>query len=670
MGDGTTDDDSDSAIDDGCPSMLYAYDPVNRLISQTDALGNVWEYDYDEAGRLDTRTDPKSQATAYAYNLRNQLTAIDYPVGTTDVTFDYDDLGNRTEMVDATGTTTYDYDALDRLETVTFPGSRTVGYTYDAVGNRASVTYAGGSDSVDYAYDEAGNLVSVTDWDSDETTYDYDDAGLLEHANLPNGVVGTYSYDDADRLTGIHWVKGANTLAYVDYTLDDAGNRTQRVDGLGTHTYAYDDLYRLTSVTYPGPDDVDYTYDAVGNRLTLVDSNGTTDYDYDGADRLTSVDPPSASPVTYTWDDNGNLTARGSDSFAWDAEDRMTSATVSSLTTTFAYNGDGLRDSLTVNSNTTTFTWDVNTSIPQVLDDEDFRYVYGLGRIAQVGADTHYYLTDGLGSTMALTDDTGAVVNTYAYDVFGAERASTGSQANAFTFAGEQVDASTGLQYLRARFYDTETGRFSGRDSFSGMALDPVSLNRYIYVVNSPTLLTDPLGLCGISFSVDNAKDCAKGAVKEVKHVANRAANTVAKTVDKGFDCLTDISCSSAFSRKLDVLALGLSSARAFITNGFTIAGCVAGALPGCLLGKFAGELVTAPTLGFVSNVLSVGSTVVSCVGSFLGNPKEGGGFTSHNAMSCGASIAITALGAFPEANVDAGAALWQYCRDDRRCPD
>ena len=46
----------------------------------------------------------------------------------------------------------------------------------------------------------------------------------------------------------------------------------------------------------------------------------------------------------------------------------------------------------------------VNTSIPQVLDDEAFHYVYGLGRIAQASADTHYYLTDGLGSTMALGD--------------------------------------------------------------------------------------------------------------------------------------------------------------------------------------------------------------------------------------------------------------------------
>jgi uncharacterized protein RhaS with RHS repeats len=90
------------------------------------------------------------------------------------------------------------------------------------------------------------------------------------------------------------------------------------------------------------------------------------------------------------------------------------------------------------------------------LDDEDFSYIYGLGRIAQVGGggSTHYYLPDALGSTMALIDASGAVVNTYNYDVFGAVRSSTGSQPNVFTFTGEQVDESTGLEYLRARYYD------------------------------------------------------------------------------------------------------------------------------------------------------------------------------------------------------------------------
>jgi RHS repeat-associated protein len=233
----------------------------------------------------------------------------------------------------------------------------------------------------------------------------------------------------------------------------------------------------------------------VGNRKTMVTAAGTTQYAYDAADRLTSVTPPGQGAVSYGWDDNSNLTARGSGDFDWDAEDRLTSATVSSVTTTFTYNGDGLRDSLTTGGNTTTFTWDVNRSIPQVLDDEDFRYVYGIGRIAQVGASTHYYLSDGLGSTMALTHEDGDVVNDYDYDVFGALRDSSGSQDNDFTFAGEQVDGSTGLQYLRARYYDMATGRLVSKDTWGGCSLRPGSQHPFTYAINNPIEFKDPSGL-------------------------------------------------------------------------------------------------------------------------------------------------------------------------------
>jgi RHS repeat-associated protein len=188
---------------------------------------------------------------------------------------------------------------------------------------------------------------------------------------------------------------------------------------------------------------------------------------------------------------------------SWDAEDRLTSATVNSVTTTFASNGSFPgRTRLPATGGDTAFIWvaeslmrHVDRSIPQVLDDEDFRYVYGIGRIAQVsGSATHYYLTDGLGSTMALTDADGDVVNDYDYDVFGALRDSSGSQGNDFTFPGEQVDGSTGLQYLRARYYDLATGRFISRDARPGLKWLPQSTNRYVYGTNRPVVLVDPSG--------------------------------------------------------------------------------------------------------------------------------------------------------------------------------
>ncbi len=134
----------------------------------------------------------------------------------------------------------------------------------------------------------------------------------------------------------------------------------------------------------------------------------------------------------------------------------MVSATVNSVTTTFAYRGDGLRDSRTVGGNTTTFTWDIAGGLPVVLDDGN-QYVYGAGLTAQTqSGNWYFYLADGLGSTMAVVNASGVVQDSYTYDVYGVPT-KTGSLANEFDFAGQQTDG-TGLQYLRARYYDPATG--------------------------------------------------------------------------------------------------------------------------------------------------------------------------------------------------------------------
>ncbi len=111
-------------------------------------------------------------------------------------------------------------------------------------------------------------------------------------------------------------------------------------------------------------------------------------------------------------------------------------------------------------------------------------------------SESSYYLTDGLGSTMATVDSDGDVVNEYTYDVFGATRSESGAQDNEFQFAGQQVDGSTGLQYLRARYYDMETGRFISRDP---ILVEPgVVTSPYAYASGNPVNLTDPAGLCSL----------------------------------------------------------------------------------------------------------------------------------------------------------------------------
>jgi RHS repeat-associated protein len=158
----------------------------------------------------------------------------------------------------------------------------------------------------------------------------------------------------------------------------------------------------------------------------------------------------------------------------------------------YAYNGDSLRASHTAGGTTTGYVWDVGSSLPVILQEtageQTTYYVYGLDLIASVtGGTPTYYLTDGLGSTTELADNSGDVSDTYTYDAFGSIRTHTGTSANEFTFTGEQMDG-TGLQYLRARYYDPAIGRFITQDPLA-------SIQRYAYVGSNPLRFTDPLGL-------------------------------------------------------------------------------------------------------------------------------------------------------------------------------
>ncbi|MEX2392245.1 MAG: RHS repeat-associated core domain-containing protein [Dehalococcoidia bacterium] len=488
-GDGD-DDDSDTIADDGCPSTVYSYDELDRLISTIDALGREATYDYDDASNLRERVDSRGLITEYTPDELNRLDLIEYwdethANMTGSVNYDYDDVGNRIEMVDSTGTTTYLPDPLNRLESATFPGSVTVSYEYDEVGDRTKITYPS-TDEVDYTYDEGHRMETVTDWLSNQTSYTYDDAGRLDLAELPNGVETDYVYDIANRLTDLtNTGPGPTTIADYHYELDAAGNRTEMTDLAGTHEYVYDALYRLTEVTYPDPETDAYTYDPNGNRLT----KDSDDYTYDAADQLLDLES-----VSFEYDNNGNQIEKGADTFSYDHENRLIEAVTGADTSTSEYNGDGMRMSLTVDDGsptTTDYVWDVNRPLPVILDDGTNQYVYGLSLIAAVdGSDSEtYFVYDGLGSVTALTDDAGATTDTYTYDVFGEVRSHIGSSPNYWQFTGEQSDADSRLQYLRARFYDQATGRFVGRD--------PLTIgNRYSYVMNNPVNLVDPSGLC------------------------------------------------------------------------------------------------------------------------------------------------------------------------------
>jgi RHS repeat-associated protein len=258
-----------------------------------------------------------------------------------------------------------------------------------------------------------------------------------------------------------------------------------------TITYEYDPLYRLTSATYSSGPEYEYTYDAVGNRQTMDSPDGEVSYTYDAANRLTSV-----GGVTYTWDDNGNLTSDGVRSYSYDHANRLTQVTQGAQTTQFAYNGDGVRTSKTVSGDTTQYILDLAATLPVVVSDTEAVYLYGLDIIAQQQAERQYYFHDGLGSVRQMLDSTGEVQTSYAYDPFGVPVVA-GDSSNPYQFTGEAWDEEVELLYLRARYYQPETGRFITKDPWLGLMARPATLNAYVYVTNDPVNNVDPRGLDG-----------------------------------------------------------------------------------------------------------------------------------------------------------------------------
>jgi len=105
-----------------------------------------------------------------------------------------------------------------------------------------------------------------------------------------------------------------------------------------------------------------------------------------------------------------------------------------------------------------------------------------------------YFMTDALGSVRQLTDASGAVTYTRAYDPYGTVTTADGSSASTYGFTGEYT--SNNLVYLRARQYAPGMGRFLTRDTWAGNANSPMSFNRWNYTDSNPINHSDPSGHC------------------------------------------------------------------------------------------------------------------------------------------------------------------------------
>lgn len=471
-------------------ATTYGRDLAGLITSVTDPLNRVTRYEHDGAGNVTRKTDALDRVTTYSYDGAGALTAIDYSdEGTPDATFGYDAAGRRTSSTDGTGSSSYGYDDLGRMVRATDGAGKTTRYAYDLADQQTALTYPNAK-TVSRAFDPTGRMESITDWLGNTTTFGYDaDSNMTSKTfAAPTGNRDEYAHDSEGRLLSVTMKRGADTLASLSYTRDAAGQLAtvtqQGLPGPGTESFGYDLLNRLTQAGNQS-----FGYDGAGNPTNggskvFDDANQLTSspeasYEYNAVGERIKTTPPTGSATAYDYDQQGNLSRVARDGDAAIGYD---------------YDANGLRTGKTRSGATSGYSWDRSSGLPSMLADGDQHFVHGpdgvpLEQISSTGEVQNFH-HDQLGSTRILTDSSGQPTGLLSYDAWGNSSGSSGAASARLGYAGQYLDEHTGLQYLRARDYDSRTQQFTTRDPLEAQSRDP-----YSYAGNDPANYTDPAGL-------------------------------------------------------------------------------------------------------------------------------------------------------------------------------
>ena len=339
------------------------------------------------------------------------------------------------------------------------------------------------------------------------------------------------------------------------FTYDNLGRKISATNESGTATYEYDDFGRLTKETDITGAVKEYTYDAYGNRTrsdfsSATGENHQTFYQYNANNQLvqeqryegTSIENGMPYTYSYTYDENGNQRYRtvqaasnykewgnegiglsllgeaigqydnaAVEMYSYNGFGQMTQAVVDGTTAAYAYNPDGLRISKTVNGETTKHILDGSNVVADIKGGAISKYNRGRGLISiEQGGNKGYYTFNGHGDVIGIVDGNGSLTNKTQFYAYGGEiyQESTAFN-NPFGYAGEYTDVESGNIYLRARYYDPNTGRFVSEDPIKDGA------NWYAYCGNNPVMMVDPWGLANYIYYTDSDQKKAANATKE-----------------------------------------------------------------------------------------------------------------------------------------------------------
>ncbi|HVS66652.1 MAG TPA: DUF6531 domain-containing protein, partial [Thermoanaerobaculia bacterium] len=303
----------------------FAYDPLDRLVERTDAVGKTSTFQYDRVGNVIAEIDESLERTEHDYDARDRrietrelLTRVTQPARTTRRSWSYDRVGNLVEEVLPNGNVVeHAYDALDRLVASEDSLGLVVERRYDARGNVVEETDARGNTTVQ-VYDELDRVVEVRRPENRIERIGWDVAGNRVSLIDPLGRETRYEYDRLDRLvvtrlprvgTGLGGA-GPEAALQESSTFDLAGNRLTATDARGhTTTFEYDALDRLVRRIAPPPLSYEtaFRYDAVGNVVEGVDGRGIAELSrYDEENRRTQLVRDGVVLEQVAYDPTGN----------------------------------------------------------------------------------------------------------------------------------------------------------------------------------------------------------------------------------------------------------------------------------------------------------------------------------------------------------------------------
>jgi len=495
-------------------------DGLGRTIAVADPLGNVKQVAYDVNDRVSQATDPRGKVISYGYDNDGNTLSVTMP-GSRVIGYAWDNAGHLTTRTDALNQNeSYTYDTLGNVQTVQDRNGQTTTFHYDALGRKDKVTFNDAT-TIDYGYDAGDRLTSITDSVSGTITRGYDGQDNLTSETTPQGTV-TATFDAAGRRTGMT----AAAQALASYMYDNANRLTAITQGSENVGFTYDDADRRTVLTLPNGVSTGYTYDNANEltNLAYAQAGGTSlggiGYSYDAAGQILSQTgslavAADATPTTtgvfdannrqttfnghvMSYDANGDLTGDGTNIYVWNARHQLVQIKQgTTVVASYAYDGTGRRISKQVGtSSPTTYLYD-GVNIAQEMSGGTVNPILlGLGvdeRFARSDSGArNYFLTNNLGSTVALTSAAGILLQQYQYDSYGNTSGGSGS-SNPFQYTGRENDGN-GLYFYRARYYNPTTGHFISEDPL-GLLAGP---NTYTYAEADPLYFIDPLGLAGI----------------------------------------------------------------------------------------------------------------------------------------------------------------------------